>query len=261
MSDGSLPVAEMCLMFYANPAFLLGKPAMPVTCPKCAYVRKPADTQPEWQCPACGVAYAKAGGLPEVMVQEPTAPGKSVLARFKPLIFVAVAMAAVAMFRDRMPDWAGGPMAEPPPGPAAVELSAEEVRAMVGEGGDAEAFLGQHSDNPALENHFYKVEGSDGPSLTYRPFLTREADAQLKQITPERVVLFGARSCTYCHQVKRYLKQKQVAFADLDVQNDARAAHYESSVLQTTAYPVLVIDREVMFGYNLQELARAVRSL
>lgn len=34
---------------------------MPTICPKCRTVR-PADTQvPDWQCPACGVAYAKAG--------------------------------------------------------------------------------------------------------------------------------------------------------------------------------------------------------
>lgn len=28
-------------------------------CPKCNYVRQPNDTNPEWQCPACGVAYSK----------------------------------------------------------------------------------------------------------------------------------------------------------------------------------------------------------
>lgn len=32
----------------------LGKP-----CPKCAYVRAESDTAPDWQCPKCGVAYAK----------------------------------------------------------------------------------------------------------------------------------------------------------------------------------------------------------
>ena len=30
-------------------------------CPKCQYERKSTDTAPDWQCPACGVAYAKAG--------------------------------------------------------------------------------------------------------------------------------------------------------------------------------------------------------
>ena len=39
------------------------------TCPKCHHVRKPHETAPDWQCPACGVAYAKAAeaarGAPE----------------------------------------------------------------------------------------------------------------------------------------------------------------------------------------------------
>lgn len=33
---------------------------MPVTCPKCRHVRQPEATAPDWQCPACGVAYVKA---------------------------------------------------------------------------------------------------------------------------------------------------------------------------------------------------------
>lgn len=38
---------------------------MTTICPKCRTVR-PADTSvPAWQCPACGVAYAKAGGAAE----------------------------------------------------------------------------------------------------------------------------------------------------------------------------------------------------
>jgi hypothetical protein len=32
---------------------------MTVTCPKCSYARTPADEAPAWQCPSCGVAYAK----------------------------------------------------------------------------------------------------------------------------------------------------------------------------------------------------------
>ena len=31
------------------------------TCPKCAYTRKATDTAPVWQCPSCGIAYAKFG--------------------------------------------------------------------------------------------------------------------------------------------------------------------------------------------------------
>jgi hypothetical protein len=30
-----------------------------VGCPKCGYERKPSDSSPDWQCPACGIAIAK----------------------------------------------------------------------------------------------------------------------------------------------------------------------------------------------------------
>jgi hypothetical protein len=32
---------------------------MPVICPKCSHVRPPDATNPDWQCPACGICYAK----------------------------------------------------------------------------------------------------------------------------------------------------------------------------------------------------------
>ena len=33
---------------------------MSQVCPKCSYARKPADASvPDWQCPSCGIAYAK----------------------------------------------------------------------------------------------------------------------------------------------------------------------------------------------------------
>ena len=35
-------------------------------CPKCGYVRKPSDTAPDWQCPSCGIAYAKLHAAPPV---------------------------------------------------------------------------------------------------------------------------------------------------------------------------------------------------
>lgn len=30
-----------------------------VVCPKCSYARQPGDAAPAWQCPSCGIAYAK----------------------------------------------------------------------------------------------------------------------------------------------------------------------------------------------------------
>jgi protein-disulfide isomerase len=32
-------------------------------CPKCGYLRKAQEAAPEWQCPSCGVAYAKVASV------------------------------------------------------------------------------------------------------------------------------------------------------------------------------------------------------
>lgn len=44
-------------------------------CPKCHYARKPTDTAPDWQCPACGIAYIKvepSAAKPDVAPSAPT---------------------------------------------------------------------------------------------------------------------------------------------------------------------------------------------
>jgi glutaredoxin len=34
---------------------------MTTICPKCRHLRQANESAPDWQCPACGIAYAKAG--------------------------------------------------------------------------------------------------------------------------------------------------------------------------------------------------------
>lgn len=41
-------------------------------CPKCAYIRNLSDAAPEWQCPKCGIAYAKFESAGEV--EQDTSP-------------------------------------------------------------------------------------------------------------------------------------------------------------------------------------------
>jgi glutaredoxin len=44
-----------------------------IICPKCSHVRPPDATNPEWQCPACGVCYARADERPAAMAAHPAA--------------------------------------------------------------------------------------------------------------------------------------------------------------------------------------------
>ena len=57
----------------------VGKP-----CPKCRHVRTAADTGPDWQCPKCGIAYAKflqaqSGQVGTATVSRPANAGKAAL--------------------------------------------------------------------------------------------------------------------------------------------------------------------------------------
>jgi hypothetical protein len=62
------------------------------TCPKCNYARQPSDTAPDWQCPNCGVAYAKAAAA--------TAPAQTARPGQRPAT-IAVAGAAAAGAGDK----------------------------------------------------------------------------------------------------------------------------------------------------------------
>ncbi len=37
---------------------------MSAPCPKCGYRRRDGEIAPDWQCPSCGMAYAKFGSAP-----------------------------------------------------------------------------------------------------------------------------------------------------------------------------------------------------
>ena len=57
------------------------------------YERKETDTVPDWQCPACGVAYVKASAQPAVRPSMPVAPEQSI--RWRIIVPVAVLAAGV----------------------------------------------------------------------------------------------------------------------------------------------------------------------
>src|SRR5437667_4273050 len=44
---------------------------MEIECPKCRYKRVPTDQAPAWQCPQCGVAYAKVAAMASLQRDSP----------------------------------------------------------------------------------------------------------------------------------------------------------------------------------------------
>lgn len=91
----------------------------PIICPKCRHVRPADATNPEWQCPACGVCYANANGTSTPVAAHYTAAPVQVKQGWDwmPLVKIVLFVAAgwgitkyVATMRG--PDAAGNTMSE-----------------------------------------------------------------------------------------------------------------------------------------------------
>jgi glutaredoxin-like YruB-family protein len=64
------------------------------------------------------------------------------------------------------------------------------------------------------------------------------------------VVVYTAPTCGFCHQVKVYLHQRGVPFAESDVSRDPQAAAEMVRLSGQQGVPVVLIDGQVVVGFN-----------
>jgi glutaredoxin len=87
---------------------------MTTACPKCRHVREADATVPSWQCPKCGVAYAKAADAvapaPNATSWTPSARSRSADgAPWGKMLLGAVVLGAALTAFQRLPAMASGP--------------------------------------------------------------------------------------------------------------------------------------------------------
>jgi len=64
------------------------------------------------------------------------------------------------------------------------------------------------------------------------------------------VVVYSTPTCGYCHQVKQYLSQRGVPYREVDVAADRQAASEMVDLSGQRGVPVVVIDGQVVIGFN-----------
>lgn len=64
------------------------------------------------------------------------------------------------------------------------------------------------------------------------------------------VVVYTTPTCGYCHQVKQYLGEREVAYREIDVAADPQAAAEMVNLSGQRGVPVVVIDGQVAVGFN-----------
>lgn len=64
------------------------------------------------------------------------------------------------------------------------------------------------------------------------------------------VKVYSTPTCPWCHKVKKFLDEHKVTYRDLNVAEDHDARDEMIKVSSQTAVPTIVIDGEVIVGFN-----------
>ena len=207
-------------------------------CPKCSYTRKATDSAvPDWQCPSCGIAYAKYAEQPQapVVSRGPvlSAPAAAPMSA-KALFFILAGLVAVGYVGyDRFAK-------------AKAPGTAEE-------GGSGESGQILETSNPA----FYGTLEGGQAILRMKP----ETSADLALIAPGKVVMFATSWCPYCAKARSIFNKQGVRFTEIDVEADPRGAEYQKTTFGSTGVPIIVIGNRVTLGFDEGQILKGLKEI
>ena len=68
--------------------------------------------------------------------------------------------------------------------------------------------------------------------------------------TQSKVVVFSTPTCSFCNQAKRYFREKNIRFVDVDVSRDQSAARDMMRRTGQMGVPVILIDNKAIVGFD-----------
>lgn len=69
-----------------------------------------------------------------------------------------------------------------------------------------------------------------------------------------KIRLFTTPVCPYCMTLKRFLKEKNIEFEEIDVTEDLKAQEEMIEKTQQSTVPVLAIDDDFIVGFDRKEI-------
>ena len=70
------------------------------------------------------------------------------------------------------------------------------------------------------------------------------------QKSQPRVIVFSTPSCSFCNMAKKYFREKNVKFRDVDVSRDAAAARDMVRRSGQSGVPVIDIGGKIIVGFD-----------
>ena len=72
----------------------------------------------------------------------------------------------------------------------------------------------------------------------------------------KRVIVFSTPTCSFCNQLKEYLKRNDVRYKEIDVSKDASAARDIERRTGQKGVPVTLIDNKPVIGFDKAKIDR-----
>lgn len=73
---------------------------------------------------------------------------------------------------------------------------------------------------------------------------------KMQQNSQPKIIIFTTPTCSYCNVAKRYFREKQIRFTDIDVSRDSRAAADMQRRTGQTGVPVILINNRPVVGFD-----------
>ena len=74
-----------------------------------------------------------------------------------------------------------------------------------------------------------------------------------------KVKIYTTETCYYCKLTKEYLKRKKIEFEEIVIK-DEKTANEAFELSGQYAVPITVIGNEIIVGYNVPKLEKAIHS-
>ena len=68
--------------------------------------------------------------------------------------------------------------------------------------------------------------------------------------TQPKVIMFTTPTCSFCNSAKRYLREKNIRFTEVDVSRDFSAARDLQRRTGQTGVPVIMINNRPIVGFD-----------
>lgn len=74
-----------------------------------------------------------------------------------------------------------------------------------------------------------------------------------------KVKIFTTQTCPWCQKTKEFFKKNKVKYEEVDVANNLKARQEMIQKSGQMGVPVILVDKQVVIGYNEPSLKKALK--